>query len=124
MIDSSDLRAAIRATSAFRDLSDADVALLIEAVERETFDPGALLMMQGEPGDYALLILDGEVTVTADSARGAIPVSTLTAPCLVGETGAFAQLPRTATARARTPVTALRIGRETLIEVARATPSP
>jgi phosphoserine phosphatase RsbU/P len=123
MIDSPELRAVIRTTSAFCGLSDANIAFLIEAAELETFDSDAILMAQGEPSDYALLILAGEVTVTADSARGVIPVSTLQAPCLVGETGALAQLTRTATARARTPVAALRIGRGALVEVARATPS-
>ena len=65
----------------------------------------------------------GEVTVTADSPRGEIPVSTLKAPALVGELGSLARLPRSATARARTPVTVLQIGCDALAEVARATPS-
>ncbi len=123
MKNSPELRAAIRATSAFRDLSDGNLALLIEAAELETFASEAILMVQGETSDYAMLILNGEVTVTADSARGAIPISTLHAPSLVGELGALAQLPRSATARACTPVTALRFGRTALVEVARATPS-
>ena len=80
-------------------------------------------MVQGEISDYAMLLLKGEVTVSADSARGAIPISTLRAPSLVGELGALAQLPRSATARACTPVTALRFGRAALVEVALATPS-
>ncbi|MGA8444275.1 MAG: SpoIIE family protein phosphatase [Roseiarcus sp.] len=123
MKDSPELRAAIRATSAFRDLSEASIALLIDAAERQTFEPGAILMVQGEPSDFAMLILEGEVTVTADSARGAIPISTLQAPSLLGELGSLAHLPRSATGRARTLVTALRFGRAALIEVARATPS-
>ncbi|HTZ68206.1 MAG TPA: SpoIIE family protein phosphatase [Roseiarcus sp.] len=123
MNDSPELRAAIRAASAFRDLSDDNLALLIKAAELETFDSGAILMVQGEPSDYAMLILAGEVTISADSARGAVPISTLTAPSLVGELGSLAQLPRSATARARTPVTALRFGRAALVEVACATPS-
>ena len=123
MKDSPELRAAIRAASAFRELSDDNLALLIEAADLETFDPDAVLMVQGDPSDYAMLVLEGEVTVTADSARGAIPISTLHAPSLVGELGALAQLPRSATARACTPVTALRFGRAALVEVARATPS-
>ncbi|HEY6734808.1 MAG TPA: SpoIIE family protein phosphatase, partial [Roseiarcus sp.] len=123
MKDSPELRAAIRAASAFRELSDDNLAFLIEAAELETFDPDAVLMVQGEPSDYAMLVLEGEVTVTADSARGAVPISTLKAPSLVGELGALAQLPRSATARACTPVTALRFGRSALVEVARATPS-
>jgi len=123
MKDTPDLRAAIRAVSAFRDLSDLNLALLIEASEFETFEPQAVLMTQGDPSDCAMLLLTGEATVTADSARGAIPISTLKAPSLVGELGSLAELPRSASARARTPVTALRIGRAALLEVARATPS-
>ncbi len=123
MKDSPEMRAAIRAASAFRELSDNNIAILIEAAELETFAPDAVLMVQGETSDYAMLILEGEVTVSADSARGAIPISTLHAPSLVGELGALAQLPRSATARACTPVTALRFGRAALVEVAQATPS-
>ncbi|HEY1863870.1 MAG TPA: SpoIIE family protein phosphatase [Roseiarcus sp.] len=123
MKDSPELRAAIRAASAFRELSDNNLAILIEAAELGTFDPDAVLMVQGETSDFAMLILEGEVTVSADSARGAIPISTLHAPSLVGELGALAQLPRSATARACTSVTALRFGREALVEVASATPS-
>src|SRR5271166_3890512 len=123
MIDSGGLRAAIRATSAFRHLSEASLSRLIEDGQVLSFDPDGVLMLQGEPADCAMLVLSGEVTVTADSARGVIPVSTLRAPCLVGDMGALAQLNRTATARAMTPVTALRIGREALMEVARVAPS-
>ncbi len=123
MNESPGLRAAIRATSAFRDLSEAHVSFLIEAGELETFDLGGILMVQGETADSAMLILKGDVVVTADSTRGVIPISTLHAPCLVGELGALALLKRTATARACSPVTALRIGRAALLEVARATPS-
>jgi phosphoserine phosphatase RsbU/P len=123
MNDSPELRAAIRATSGFHDLSDANLALLIQAAELETFDPDAVLMAQGGLSDYAMLILEGEVTVSADSARGAVPISILKAPSLVGELGSLAELPRSATAHARTPVTALRFGRDALVEIARATPS-
>src|SRR5271166_7147492 len=67
MNDSSELRAAIRATSAFRDLSEAKVSFLIEAGELQTFDPHAILMVQGEPSDSVVLILTGEVVVTSDA---------------------------------------------------------
>ena len=120
---SSELRAAITATSAFRELSEANVSFLIEAGDLQRFDPQAILMVQGEPSDSVVLILAGEVVVTADSARGVIPISTMQAPCLVGETGALAGLPRSATVRASTAVTALRIGCDALVEVAQATPS-
>ena len=97
-----ELRAAIRATSAFRDLSEADLAFLIEAAELRTFDPGAILMVQGEPSDCAMLILAGEVTVTADSARGAIPgFHAARRPALVGELGVACAIARAPRPRAR-----------------------
>ena len=74
------VRAAIRALSAFRDLSEANVAFLIEASEIRTFEPEATLMVQGEPSDCAMLLLEGEVIVTSDSPAGAIPISTMKAP--------------------------------------------
>ena len=80
-------------------------------------------MRQGEPSECAMLVLDGEVTVTADSLRGEIPVSILKAPALVGELGSLARLPRSATARARTSVTVLQIDCHALARVARDTPS-
>ena len=71
-----------------------------------------------------MLILAGEVTVTADSARGVIPdLDAARRPVSSARSGALAKLPRTATVRARTPVTALRIRRDALAEVARAAPS-
>jgi hypothetical protein len=60
MIDPSELRAAIRATSAFRDLSEAKVSFLIEAGELQAFEPAAILMVQGEPSDSVVLILTGK----------------------------------------------------------------
>jgi sigma-B regulation protein RsbU (phosphoserine phosphatase) len=123
MTTSLDLRATIRATGAFGELSDENVSFLIAAGEVQTFDADAILMSQGEPSEHAMLLAAGEVVVTADSCHGVIPISTLRAPALVGEIGALAQLPRIATVRARTPVTVLRIGRAALLEVACAIPT-
>jgi serine phosphatase RsbU (regulator of sigma subunit) len=123
MKDLSALRSTIRATSAFRQITEDDVSYLIEVGELKTYGADAVLMVQGEESHDAALILGGTVTVIADSARGQIPIATLEAPCLVGELGALAHLQRSATVRARTAVTVLRIGRSALAEVARTTPS-
>src|SRR5271168_3760993 len=80
-------------------------------------------MTQGEPSEHADLILEGEIVATSDSAHGAIPISRLSAPCLVGEMGALAQLDRTATVRALSRVKALRIERSALLEAALASPT-
>ena len=54
---------------------------------------------------------------------GPILVAVLKAPALVGELGAFAGLGRTASVRARTPVSVLRIGKAALVEAALAAPA-
>jgi phosphoserine phosphatase RsbU/P len=123
MIDSGALRSTIRATNAFRQLTEDELSHLIEAGELVAYGADAVVMVQGEESHDAVVILSGEVMVVADSARGAIPIAMLAAPCLVGELGALANLHRSATVRTRTPVTALRIGRSALAEVARTTPS-
>jgi len=123
MIDLSALRTTIRATSAFHRITEDDISYLLEVGELRSYDKDALLMVQGEDARDAALILSGEVTIVSDSARGAIPIANLEAPCLVGELGALAHLKRSATVRARTAVAALRIGQSALAEVARTTPS-
>ena len=123
MRDLSALRSTIRATSAFRQITEDDVSYLIEVGELKAYEQDAVLMVQGEDSHDAALILTGQVTIIADGVRGAIPIATLQAPCLVGELGALAHLQRSATVRARTPVTVLRVGRSALAEVARTTPS-
>ena len=123
MTDLSALRSIIRATSAFHQITDDDVTYLLEVGDLRTYGPNETLMVQGEEAHDAALILEGCVTVIADSPRGCIPVATMEAPCLVGELGALAGLRRSATIRSRTPVTVLRIGKSALAEVARTTPS-
>jgi CRP-like cAMP-binding protein len=123
MTGASELRAAVRADGAFRDLSEENLSRLIAAARRHTFEAGEALMTQGESSEHADLILDGEIVVTSDSAHGAIPISRLSAPCLVGEMGALAQLDRTATVRALRRVNSLRIERSALLEVGLASPT-
>ena len=123
MTEASELRAAVGAVGAFRDLSEANLSRLIAAARRLTFEAGEALMTQGEPSEHADFVLEGEIVVTSDSAHGAIPISRLSAPCLVGELGALAQLDRTATVRALRRVKALRIERSALLEAALASPT-
>ncbi len=123
MNDQSELRSTIRSSSAFCNLPEDDLAYLIEVGELRSYAPGVEIMAQGEEAHDAALILSGEVTVFTDSPRGPIPVATLGPSSLVGEVGALAHLSRSATVRAHTTVTLLRIGRSALAEISRTTPS-
>jgi hypothetical protein len=48
MKDLSALRSTIRATSAFRQITEDDVSYLLEVGELRTYEPDATLMVQGE----------------------------------------------------------------------------
>lgn len=80
-----------------------------------TFAAGDTMMRQGDPGNFAYLILDGEADVFVEIPAGRIPMATLGRRNTIGELGAFTDMPRTATVVARTDILALRIERETLV---------
>jgi phosphoserine phosphatase RsbU/P len=83
-----------------------------------TFAAGDTIMHQGDPGDHAYLILEGEADIFVEITAGRIPMATLGRLKLIGELGAFTDMPRTATVVARTAIDALRIERETLLGLA------
>ncbi|MGH3109410.1 MAG: MFS transporter [Gaiellaceae bacterium] len=112
----------IRATARRSVLAEANIALLrrnplfaplpLTALDRLaeklvplSFDPGAVMMRKGEPGDNYLLIADGEVEV---SDEGRI-LRTCGAGEGVGEIALLERVPRTATVTACSPVSAYAI---------------
>jgi serine phosphatase RsbU (regulator of sigma subunit) len=123
MSDKQDLRARVRAVVGFADLADAGLDALIAASATLRFSAGEVMIEQGAESDFADLLLEGEAAIGADSARGSASVGVLRAPVLIGEVGAFAGLPRTASVRARTDMLTLRIPKAALLAAALAAPS-
>jgi phosphoserine phosphatase RsbU/P len=82
------------------------------------FAAGDTIMRQGDPGNFAYLILDGEADVFVEIPVGRIPMATLGRHTTIGELGAFTDMPRTATVIARTELITLRIERDTLMSLA------
>lgn len=68
---------------------------------------GDVLIRQGELGDTAYLILDGEFEVVTETALGQVAVATLGPQEIVGEGAVFSHGPRSATVRALTPARVL-----------------
>ncbi len=83
-----------------------------------TFAAGDTIMRQGDPGNFAYLILEGEADVFVEIPARRIPMATLGRHTTIGELGAFTDMPRTATVIARTELVTLRIERETLMSLA------
>jgi phosphoserine phosphatase RsbU/P len=81
------------------------------------FHAGDMIMEQGRESGFADVILDGEVDVFVDTPSGRVNVATLGRDRIVGELGALAATPRSATIIARNDVSVLRIERDSLMSL-------
>ena len=92
----------------------------------ETVGAGSIIVAEDAEADDFFVLTDGEVEVMARGEAEAVRhLATLRAPDYFGEIGLLERRPRTATVRAATPCTLLRItGAEFLTALTSATPSP
>jgi phosphoserine phosphatase RsbU/P len=103
-------------------LHDTQLRMLIENGEELRFDPNEVMLQQGAASDCALFIVSGEADIVVETAYGDIHIANGSPKMIIGEIGAFTQMPRIATVRARTVLDALRIGRPQLLELGRTNP--
>jgi sigma-B regulation protein RsbU (phosphoserine phosphatase) len=96
--------------------------MVLKSLPRIHFDPGEILVQQGEASDAAFYLREGTVSVYAETLFGSVPLATISAPQLIGEIGVLAVLPRTATIRAATSSELYRIGRSELLDIGRKNP--
>ncbi len=112
----------IRRVPIFSTTDPAMQKLLAFSSDRLTYEQGQLMFSAGDPPDSAYIVMEGEVDIVVPTARGPLLVSTLTRNDVIGEIGIFGDVPRTATALARTRVEALRISRDVFVNVIRGNP--
>ena len=86
----------------FADLSEADMEWLSAHVELMAVAAGTNLIEEGQPGDAAYLVVDGEFEVVKKSDRQSITIALREAGEVFGEMALIDQVPRTATATAKT----------------------
>jgi CRP-like cAMP-binding protein len=99
--------AEVRALPCFAHLEVDELAQVLEHGRRVNVPPGAAIVTQGEVGDAFYALSSGQVEVL-DNGR---QVSTLGPGSHFGEIALLLDVPRTATVRALTPVTAFRLDR-------------
>jgi serine phosphatase RsbU (regulator of sigma subunit) len=110
--------AAALAGSGFLSLLDKEIAAAILASgERQRLAAGQVLFRQGEAGDSAFIVLEGELDVRVAVGVEQVQLARLRPHQLVGEIAVFARLPRTATVVAATDATLLRLRRDQVIAV-------
>ncbi|HEY4470001.1 MAG TPA: cyclic nucleotide-binding domain-containing protein, partial [Stellaceae bacterium] len=66
----------LRRVPIFADVEPAKLKLLAFMSERVGFDDGKLLCRQGDPGDAAYLIIEGEVDIVLEGPAGPLTVAT------------------------------------------------
>jgi CRP-like cAMP-binding protein len=96
----------------FSNIETAKLKLMAFASERITFKPGQSLCEQGEPGDAAYIIIEGEADVLIDTDAGQIKVAAVGANDIIGEIAILIDVPRTATVRAVSDVGTLKITKD------------
>ena len=109
----------IRHVPIFGAIGPAKQKLLCFSSDRLTFEPGQVMFREGDAADAAYVIIEGVVEITVEAAGGPLLVNTLGQSDVVGETAIFGDVPRTATASAKTRVEALRVYKDLFLELVR-----
>lgn len=104
------------------ELPDGALKRLIENSELLHFAPKEIMLQQGTPSDCTLFIVSGKADIVVETSYGDIHVAHGLPKMLIGEIGAFTNMPRIATVRAQTALDALRIRRSHLLELGRKNP--
>jgi len=96
----------------FSKVEPAKLKLLAFTSERLSFGEGQELFHQGDQGDAMYVILSGAADVLIDTPGGPIAVAELKRNGFVGEIAILCDVPRTATIKAKEPLTTLKISKD------------
>jgi len=102
----------LRRIPLFAKLDSSKLKLLAFTSERLTFEAGQNLFEQGDMGDAAYIIVDGEADVVVATPSGPIIVATVSRNAIVGEIAILCDVPRTAAVQAKTSLVTLRISKD------------
>ena len=96
----------------FAKVEPSKLKLLAFTSERMTFEPHQVVFKQGDMGDSAYIIVEGEADIMIDSPAGPINIASMSRNDFFGEIAILCDVPRTATVRATTKLVTLRISKE------------
>lgn len=103
---------ALKKIPLFANIELSKLKLLAFTSERLSFQPGEVICQQGEMGDAAYIIMEGEADVIVELDGELRTVTTLGKNDFVGEIAILCDVPRTATVKAKSAVTTLMITKE------------
>lgn len=102
----------LRRIPLFAKIDPTRLKLLAFTSDRVKFTPGQILFEQGDGGEYAYVIIEGEADVAVNTPQGLLSVATIGEYELVGEIAILCDVPRTATVTASTELIALQISKD------------
>ena len=103
----------LRQVPIFSNIEPAQLKLLAFTSERLSFQKGQDLCVQGQPGDAAFIIIEGQADILVNTDIGELKkVSEIGKHEIVGEIAILCDVPRTATVRATNDVIVLRISKD------------
>jgi CRP-like cAMP-binding protein len=96
----------------FSKVEPAKLKLLAFTSERVNFTAGQEVCHQGDPGDTMYVILGGTADVLIDTPGGQIAVAEMKRNSFFGEIAILCDVPRTATIKAKEPLSTLKITKD------------
>jgi signal transduction histidine kinase len=112
----------LRTVPLFSDLRDEDLERLCVGTEQLELPAGAVLFNEGDPGDRAFVVLDGQIEIVKAAAGGEVLLA-VRSDGVVGEMALLEDVPRNASVRARTDTTLLAIPKAQLDQLLDSSPS-
>jgi CRP-like cAMP-binding protein len=112
----------LRSIPMFSTMDAARLKLLSFTSERVSYMAGEEFIKQGEVGESAFVIMSGEVEVIIETPDGPLTVGTIGANQLVGEIALLHSGRRTASLRAKTPVSCLLLSKDVFFHLLREFP--
>lgn len=112
------MEAIVLGSHLFKSLDDAGRKSLLESGFVMHFEPGDVILREGDPGDTMFLVLEGTIRVATDASPGvSVQLADLGRGACVGEVSVLTRGPRTATVIALTPVTTVTFARHRIERV-------
>jgi hypothetical protein len=99
-------------TPLFDDMSDDEFAEVVELLEARSFEPGAIVVEEGGPGDGMYVVAHGTLEVTIGRGDAQVRLAELQTGDFFGESALLSGKARTATIRAKVPSECLLLSSE------------
>ena len=107
----------LRRIPLFAHISAQKLKLLAFTSERIVYEAGQTLFHQGDEGDAAFVIIEGQADILVNSPQGPVSVALVERSSIVGEVAVLCDVPRTATVTAITRLDTLRITKAQFLDL-------